>query len=196
MTEPTRDLPKRDLRRHLLAARAVLPEAERARVAEQHAEAVARLAREHGAQVVAAYLSFATEPATGPLVGRLDRAGVEVLVPVVRADGDLDWSRWRPGAHLTRGAKGTPEVEDAALGVDALGRADLVVVPALAVGRDGTRLGRGGGYYDRALGRVRPGVPVLALLYEGELLDEVPAEHHDQPVDVAVLPSGPVRLPR
>ena len=68
------------------------------------------------------------------------------------------------------------------------------MVPALAVGASGTRLGRGGGSYDRALARVRPGVPVLALLYDGELLDEVPAEPHDRAVTLVVQPSGVTRF--
>ena len=55
----------------------------------------------------------------------------------------------------------------------------MVLVPALAVDRAGNRLGRGGGSYDRALARVGPLIPVIALLYDDELLDQVPAEQHD-----------------
>ena len=72
--------------------------------------------------------------------------------------------------------------------MDAVTRADLVLVPALAVDRGGVRLGRGGGSYDRALARVGPQVPTIALLYDGELLDKVPADGHDQRVR---LPPGP-----
>ena len=76
------------------------------------------------------------------------------------------------------------------LGVDSLAEADLVLVPALAVGADGTRLGRGGGSYDRALARVPADRPVVALLYDGELLPGVPAEAHDRRVTAVVTPSG------
>ena len=69
----------------------------------------------------------------------------------------------------------------------------LVVVPGLGVDRTGTRLGRGGGSYDRALVRTR-GCAVAAL-HAGELHDHLPAEPHDRPVDAAVLPGqGLVRL--
>ena len=54
----------------------------------------------------------------------------------------------------------------------------------------GNRLGRGGGSYDRALARVGPLIPVIALLYDDELLGRVPAEPHDTPVRAAVRP-GP-----
>jgi 5-formyltetrahydrofolate cyclo-ligase len=64
------------------------------------------------------------------------------------------------------------------------------VVPAVAVDRQGTRLGRGGGSYDRALARVRPGVLVVAALYDGELVDRLPVQAHDRPVGAVVTPGG------
>ncbi|WP_224281984.1 5-formyltetrahydrofolate cyclo-ligase, partial [Streptomyces sp. LS1784] len=79
----------------------------------------------------------------------------------------------------------------------AVTQAAVVLLPGLAVDRSGLRLGRGGGSYDRVLARLaRAGArPVLAvLLYEHELLERVPAEPHDRPVDLAVLPSGVLSL--
>jgi 5-formyltetrahydrofolate cyclo-ligase len=75
-------------------------------------------------------------------------------------------------------------------------RAQVLLVPALAVDRRGYRLGRGGGSYDRVLARlIGSGVDVVALLHDGELLDlPVPREPHDQPVHAVVTPSGHVRL--
>ena len=69
-----------------------------------------------------------------------------------------------------------------------MARADAVLVPALAVDRAGNRLGRGGGSYDRVLARVGPLIPLIALIYDDELLDHVPAERHDVPVRAAVSP--------
>ncbi|MFB6395191.1 5-formyltetrahydrofolate cyclo-ligase, partial [Polymorphospora sp. 2-325] len=80
-------------------------------------------------------------------------------------------------------------------GPAAVGAADLVVVPAVAVDRRGLRLGRGGGSYDRALARVAPATLTVALLHDGELLDAVPAEEHDRPVHAVITPSGVRRLP-
>jgi 5-formyltetrahydrofolate cyclo-ligase len=70
-----------------------------------------------------------------------------------------------------------------------------VLVPALAVARDGVRLGRGGGSYDRALARVAPGTPRVALLFDGELVDALPADPWDVPVTDAVTPAGWRALP-
>jgi 5-formyltetrahydrofolate cyclo-ligase len=69
-----------------------------------------------------------------------------------------------------------------------------VIVPALAVDRRGVRLGRGGGSYDRALSRVPVGTPIVAALYDGELLDALPADPHDVRVTGVATPAGLVRL--
>jgi 5-formyltetrahydrofolate cyclo-ligase len=73
-----------------------------------------------------------------------------------------------------------------------VGDADLVLAPGLAVDGRGTRLGQGGGCYDRALPRRRAGVPVLVLLHPGEREadDVLPREAHDVPVDGVVTADG------
>jgi 5-formyltetrahydrofolate cyclo-ligase len=58
------------------------------------------------------------------------------------------------------------------------------------VARDGVRLGRGGGYYDRALRHVRPGAALVAALFDDELVEALPAEPHDRRVTAVVTPSG------
>jgi 5-formyltetrahydrofolate cyclo-ligase len=116
------------------------------------------------------------------------------MAPVLRADGDLDWAPYAPGDALLPGLRGTVQPATAVLGTGAVAGAGLVVVPALAVDRTGNRLGRGGGGYDRALARRRdragtgPGA-VVAVVFADELLDEVPTQPHDQPVD-AILTTG------
>ena len=97
------------------------------------------------------------------------------LPPTLRADRDLDWTPWPTGG---------------ALGVDAIAAVDLVLAPALAVSEGGVRLGRGGGSYDRALARVPSGVPIWALIYDDELVDELPRDDWDVPVTGAITPSG------
>ncbi|MDT4959056.1 MAG: 5-formyltetrahydrofolate cyclo-ligase [Pseudonocardiales bacterium] len=135
---------------------------------------------------VGAYVPMRTEPGSTALLDGLTQAGVRVLVPVLLADRDLDWAEW----DATSQRAGPP------LGAAAIGRADAVLVPALAVARDGTRLGRGGGSYDRALRRTPAGIPVAALLFEGELVDELPSDDWDMPVNAVVSPTGWYELPR
>ncbi len=188
------DEAKQALRGRLLARRRELTPSDL--VAEAHR--LAQVALEQvvaAARTVAAYVSVGVEPGTGPLLDALERAGVETLLPLLLPDGNLDWARYTGPAGLTTAARGLVEPLAPPLGPDAVHRAQVLLVPALAVDRRGYRLGRGGGSYDRVLARLPRSVDVVALLHEGELLDlPVPREPHDRPVHAVVLPSGSVRL--
>ena len=178
------------------ALRASVNDARRRLSAEQRA-AAGRLIRDHVlslpqaemAGTVAAYFSFGTEPDTHSLIFGMWKRGTYVILPRLRPDGDLDWASYEGPDSLVPGPRGAPEPSEPSRGVDAISRAALVLVPALAVDRRGLRLGRGGGSYDRALARVGPRVPVIAPLYDGELVDQVPAEPHDRTVSAVALPS-------
>jgi 5-formyltetrahydrofolate cyclo-ligase len=148
------------------------------------------------AATVAAYVSVGTEPGTGPLLDALREQGRRVIVPVVLPDLDLDWAEYDGPLDLVRARRGLLEPAGRRLGVEAVATADVVVTPGLAVDRTGMRLGRGGGCYDRALGRVPVGTFTATLLFDDELLDAVPSEAHDRPVTAVVTPSGLTRLRR
>lgn len=152
--------------------------------------AVLDLPQTQMAGTIAAYLSIGTEPDTTGLVFALWKRGSYVLLPVLLPDNDLDWASYEGPESLVPGPRGLLEPAQARRGPSAVARADLVIVPALAVDRTGLRLGRGGGSYDRALARVGPAVLTIALLYDGELVDEVPAGPHDQRVRAVAQP-GP-----
>ncbi|HEY2280519.1 MAG TPA: 5-formyltetrahydrofolate cyclo-ligase [Streptosporangiaceae bacterium] len=141
------------------------------------------------AGTVAAYYSMGTEPETHRLVFGMWKRGTYVILPRLLPDGDLEWASYEGPDSLVPGPRGVLEPSEPSRGVEAISRAALVLVPALAVDRRGQRLGRGGGSYDRALARVGERVPVVALLYDGELLEQVPAESHDRPVSAVALPS-------
>jgi 5-formyltetrahydrofolate cyclo-ligase len=145
---------------------------------------------------VAAYVPVGREPGGPDLPEVLAAAlppGGRLLLPVLLDDGELDWAWYEGPLSLRAGPRGLREPAGRRLGVDAIGEAALVIVPALAVDRDGMRLGRGGGSYDRALARAGNAYTV-ALLHDGELVDSVPAEKHDRPVRAAITPSGGVTL--
>ena len=187
---------KAALRRRLLADRARLSPDQRAAAARALRDAVLELPQVQMAGTIAAYYSLSSEPDTHGLVYALWKRGGYVLLPLLRPDADLDWASYEGPDSLRPGPRGLAEPGEPPRGMDAVARADLVLVPALAVDRGGVRLGRGGGSYDRALARVAPGIPTIALLYDGELLDEVPADDHDQRVRLVARPSaGITRLP-
>ena len=187
---------KAALRRRLLADRARLSPDQRAAAGRALRDAILELPQVQMAGTIAAYYSLASEPDTHGLVYALWKRGGYVLLPLLRPDADLDWASYEGPDSLRPGPRGLAEPAEPPRGMDAVTRADLVLVPALAVDRGGVRLGRGGGSYDRALARVGPGSPPIALLYDGELLDEVPADDHDQRVRLVARPSaGITRLP-
>jgi 5-formyltetrahydrofolate cyclo-ligase len=183
---------KQALRREILARRRQFPAAVLARSAERVCAALLPVAT---GRRCAAYVPVGTEPGGDGLVEALAGAAGALLLPVLRADADLDWAAY--AGRLAPAARGLSEPVGPLLGVDAIATAEVVVVPAVAVDRRGVRLGRGGGSYDRALTRVGDGAVVVALLHDGELVDRVPAAPHDRAVNAAVLPSdGWVALPR
>jgi 5-formyltetrahydrofolate cyclo-ligase len=148
----------------------------------------AAVAAARGLGRVAAYAPMRGEPGGPDLVPALAAVVGDLLLPVLLPDRDLDWAAY-DGALVT-GPSGFAAPDGPRLGVAAVASAEVVFVPAVAVDRAGRRLGRGGGSYDRALARVRPGVPVLALLYPDEWIERVPADEHDQPVSGVLLPGG------
>lgn len=165
---------------------------ERAEAAEAialHLLATPAIAR---ARRVACYLSMPSEPGTGPALRALSQGGIEVIVPISQDDRTLDWIVFDPAAPLVTTSLGIPEPDGERLGADALTSCDVVIVPALAVDHAGQRLGRGAGYYDRALTGTT--APICAIVFTEELVPEVPHEPHDVRVQMAVTPGGLFRI--
>jgi 5-formyltetrahydrofolate cyclo-ligase len=149
-------------------------------------------------RVVAAYVSTGTEPPTEQLIDELRGRGVIVLLPLLLPDLDLAWAEYAGAGSLEPGPRGLRQPAGAATdsaAVAAIGTADVVLCPGLAVDASGVRLGRGGGSYDRALARLRDDAWSCVLLYDDEVVDDpLPADGHDQRVAAAATPSGVVRF--
>ena len=179
---------KAAMRRRVVEARAAMPADDRASAGRSIRDHVLSLPQVAAAGTVAAYYSVGTEPGTRSLVYALWKRGSYVVLPLLLPDGDLDWASYEGPESLVPGPRGLLQPAEPPRGTATVSRADVVIVPAVAVDRTGGRLGRGGGSYDRALARVGEQVPSLALLYDDELVDEVPADEHDQPVRAVVRP--------
>src|SRR5262245_46748768 len=182
---------KRVLREAILADRASLTSYARAKADAALVAAACLLVGD--AAVVAGYAPLTDEPGGPGLPDALAAAmppGGALLLPALTAERDLDWVRYDGTLAAGSTLRRVREPVGPRLGLDAITTAEIVLVPALAVDSAGTRLGRGGGSYDRALARVRPGVPVIALLYPDELVPLLPAEAHDRPVTAVLTPTG------
>ncbi len=190
------ELRKLALRDQLLTARGRMPLADLAERGTAIAEALLDAPEVRRAATVAAYVSVGREPGTGRLLDGLVAAGKRVILPLLRPDNDLDWAAYDGPESLRRAGRGLLEPGGPPLGLDAIATADAVIVPGLAVDSSGMRLGRGGGSYDRALGRVPVGTFVCVVLNSEEILDAVPAAPHDRRVTAAATERGVLRLGR
>ena len=191
---PGVQLRKAELRAQILARRSARPGDQRTAAGRLIRDAVLAAPQVQMAGTVAAYYSIGTEPDTRGLVFALWKRGSYVLLPVLRPDGDLDWASYEGPDSLVPGPRGLLQPGEPPRGVDAVARADAVLVPALAVDPAGRRLGRGGGSYDRALARVGPLVPLIALVYDDEFVERVPVEGHDVPVRATASPRAGITL--
>jgi 5-formyltetrahydrofolate cyclo-ligase len=187
-------LPKADLRARMLAGRSALSAGQRADAARALRDVILQVPQVEMAGTVAAYYSIGTEPDTHALVYALWKRGTYVLLPVLAEGNDLDWASYEGPDSMVPGPRGVLEPDEPRRGPAAISRADVVLVPALAVDRSGNRLGRGGGSYDRALARVAPQILVIALLYDDELLAEIPAAPHDRRVTAVARPGDGITL--
>lgn len=182
---------KQQWRARLLAARRSRSDAERA-VARGTVSAHL-LESLTGSSTVCAYHPLPTEPLAADLPELLAGIGLRVLVPVAAPGAALDWCDF--GGPLIRGALGIAEPSGPRLGPLAIRSAGAVLVPALAVDRSGVRLGRGGGHYDRSLALLAGGIRprLIAVVFDDELVESLPADPHDVPVTEVVTPDGGLR---
>lgn len=181
------------LRAETRERRRIMTQDERAHAAIDLTAQLIGLARELGAKTVGCYLSTLEEPPTRDFVEQALAEGIDVLLPVSRDDGLLDWARFdRGGEDLD--VLGMPVPTSELLGPMAVDGVDLMLIPAALVDRSGNRMGWGRGYFDRTLGSMGHRPPVFAVVYNHEVVDEVPTEAHDQGVDGAVTPGSIIRF--
>lgn len=180
-------LTKPALRTRILAARRALTEPQRAAETRSLQTQITELTA--GAGTVGAYIPTGSEPGAArdsvPLLDVL--IGVRILVPIARTGRPMQWAEYRPGG-LVAAPFGLREPPPPWLAPESIAEATVLLVPALAVDRRGTRLGRGAGFYDRALPLAAAGARLVAVIRDDELLDEIPAEPHDVPMTHALMP--------
>jgi 5-formyltetrahydrofolate cyclo-ligase len=183
------DQAKRALRADLRERRQMMSEGAREQAAEGIRVQLDELVERLGARSISCFLSTPAEPGTREFVDAAVRRGIRVLLPITRADGLLDWAVAEAGGDITEGLLGMPEPVGEVLGPIAVNDVDLLLVPAAAVDQSGMRLGWGRGYFDKTIGSMENCPPVYAVVFDSELLDEVPRDVHDQPVTGIVTPT-------
>lgn len=149
---------------------------------------IAALGKPRG-QVMAGYMPIRTEIDPLPAMAMLSQDN-RIAVPVIEATGGpLKFRAWHPGCAMVDGPFGA-KIPQSGDWLDP----DILLVPLVAFDRRGTRLGYGGGFYDRTLERLRACRPTFAvgLAYAVQEQDALPFEPTDQPLDLIVTERGAV----
>ncbi|WP_243062666.1 5-formyltetrahydrofolate cyclo-ligase [Humibacter sp. RRB41] len=184
---------KRALRADLRERRKNVTVTEREKATAGITANLQHLVEQYSASSLSCYLSGSNEPNTRPFLNWAFAQGLRVLLPISREDGLLDWTV-DDGESEAEGILGWPEAVGELLGPIAVNDVDLIIVPAAAVDPSGMRMGWGKGYFDKTLGSMEKCPPVYAVVFDGEVLDEVPRERHDEPVTGAVTPTRIIRF--
>lgn len=163
---------KEKLRKEMLALRP--------QFSEGLTENLIRLTYELNANTIASYWPVATEPNVADFNDWVLLVGKTLLTPRVTGDS-LEFA----SGDLKPGAFGISEPTGPA---QSLSSAELILLPALAVDTLGNRLGKGRGFYDRALAGVK--APKFAVIFDSEFIESVPVEDHDLKVNGSVSPSA------
>lgn len=180
---------KAELRKKIRAVRAALPKEARVTRSNAIAALVTALPEFERAKVVAAYLAMQGEVDPAPIVSIARARGKRIALPRVdREGGRLVLHAYDDATALAESGMGYLEPRPDAV-VTANEEIDLVIVPALAVDERGYRIGWGKGYYDRLLPKLENAVSV-AVIYDFQLLAEVPETPGDVPVDLIAHDGG------
>ena len=145
-----------------------------------------------GVSLPALFAPTPLEPDMSLALGLFERALLPILLDEAGAPlGAPRWGLWEAGQALVTLGRPPAQPDGEARGAESLKEADLIIIPALAASIDGTRLGQGGGWYDRALMHRSPDTPVVAAIFDDEVMEAriIPAEPHDVPVDAIVTPT-------
>lgn len=137
---------------------------------------------------VCAYVPVRGEPGSTAMLDALRTAGARVLLPVTGPPGPLNWAEYTGTDSLRPARFGLLEPTGEVLSATAVGWAELILVPALAVDRRGVRLGRGAGYYDRTLAAARADARLIAVVRDDELVERLPEQPHDLHMGWALTP--------
>ena len=186
---------KENLRRYILRLRDRQSISELEQKSTDIADQVLHLHEYVRARGIACYVSKDSEVNTRTLIRTALSQEKRVLVPVVKSgDIELFFSEIKDlGKELAPGTFGILEPKPEFVHPVDLDAIDLIFVPGIVWDRDGFRLGWGRGYFDRALKKLPEHVRSAGLAYNMQLVNRVPRDQFDVPVDMVVTESRVVR---
>ncbi len=165
---------------------------ERKRCDEAIADAFLSLGEYPQSECVFVYIGVGSEVSTDAILKKLFSDKKIVCVPLCHGKGIMDAIRIESEEDLSPGRYGIPEpsADGVRIGPEKI---DLAIIPGVAFGEDGMRLGRGAGYYDRFLNRAKKAKKV-ALAREVCVYETVPCEEHDESADIIVTEKRVIKV--
>lgn len=183
---------KQQMRDAVRAARAAIPDRERAAAEQALTNRLLNLPAIKNAKTIGAYLSFGSEvplKATAEAL-RASEVSHTIALPVVVSPEAMVFLRVDAGDDLEMFADPKKTIRDYDQSrVIPAKQLDLLLVPGVAFDASCRRLGQGGGYYDRYLPLLREDCLAVGIAFDEQIVDEVPAEAKDKSVDYVVTPT-------
>lgn len=186
---------KADIRRQLRARRSALSLDDRIAHAEAAAAILTRSRYWHDADTIALYLAADGELDTDPIVRTARAENKRLFLPVILPDNSLQFRQWRADIDLVVNRYGIPEPAETANSAE-LSALTLVCVPLVAWDRQGTRLGMGGGFYDRTFAGAGSRGLLVGLGYTMQEQTNLPRDHWDVSLDLVVTESDLISCQR
>lgn len=173
---------KRELRRYIRSMKSMLKESEKVSASKKAFDCLEQCNLFINADKILLYHSLPDELST---LEFLQKWCTRKQLYLPRVNGEyLDILRYEP-EKLELGAYQIEEpIGEELIDVKEI---ELMIIPAMAYDRKGNRLGRGKGYYDRLLSTSN--APKIGIVYDFQILESIPAEPHDIPVDMVISPS-------
>jgi 5-formyltetrahydrofolate cyclo-ligase len=178
---------KNDIRTRVLQKRDTISRGERKEKGRRIMERILMLPEYENARVIFFYASFRSEVETIPVIEASLKQGKRVILPVViKHDRRLALFEISFLYELSPGYMGIPEPVTKGKQERELDDIDLIIIPGAAYDRKGSRIGYGGGYYDRLLAHMQRTIPIVAPAFKEQIVDEIPFEPHDKKVTLLV----------
>ena len=170
---------KKELRRQIREQKRAMSEEEIVAASERLGELFLNCPQYKDAKTIYGYLPYNQEVRTVPMLGQAMKDGKRVAVPKCYGE-EMRFIYMEDLSKVEKGYANIPEpVADEPVAQDPTA---LVLMPGMAFTRDGKRMGYGGGFYDKFLA-AEPDHPTVALCYAFQMVEDLPTEDYDIPVD-------------
>ena len=177
---------KKIMRQKMLAQRSLLTFTEMEEKSVNAAKLLYSLPHFNNAFSILIYLPIRNEVNTQSIIEKSWQQKKTVLIPVCLPDRTLLLSELRSFDDVEKGFFNIPEPKPETLRPIPVDQVDIAILPGLAFDYRGQRLGYGGGYFDTLLPLLKPGCTKIALAYDFQLLDKIPASGYDAAVDIII----------